>query len=107
MKENKRKLLTSSLVLVRIIKQKKRKGEKMKADLEKGIALIQLWREDTAEEPKSREQEMWLFMFDNYVAFKNGELTQGQIDRLNKIDPNWINLVENEIINTYREAIGA
>lgn len=79
----------------------------MKTEIEKGIALIELWREDTTEEPKSREQEMWLFMFENYVALKNGELTQAQISRLNMIDSNWVNHVESEIVSTYREAIGA
>lgn len=79
----------------------------MKTEVEKGIALIQIYREDTAEETLSVGDQMWLFMFDNYVALQNGELTQAQIDRLNKIDPTWVQHVENEIINTYREAIGA
>ena len=79
----------------------------MKTELEKGIALIQIYREDTAEETLSGGDQMWLFMFDNYVALQNGELTQAQIDRLNKIDPSWIKHVENEIIKTYREAVGA
>lgn len=81
----------------------------MKTEIEKGIALIELWREDTTKdkEPKSREQELWLFMFENYVALKNGELTQAQISRLNMIDSNWVNHVESEIVSTYHEAIGA
>lgn len=45
------------------------------SELEKGIELIKMWREDVGEdEEQSKEQQLWFFMFDNYVAYKNGEL---------------------------------
>lgn len=80
----------------------KLKGDKTMSELEKGIELIKMWREDVGED---EEQQLWLFMFDNYVAFKNGELEQFKIDRLNSINPGWIEHTENEIITTFRNAI--
>lgn len=76
------------------------------SELEKGIELIKMWREDVGEdEEQSKEQQLWFFMFDNYVAYKNGELEQFKIDKLNSIYAGWIEHTENEIIQTFRNAI--
>lgn len=77
----------------------------MKDELKKGIELINIWREDTEHEEQSKEQQIWLFMFDNYIALKNCELEQFKIDKLNTIYPNWVEYVENEIINTFKNTI--
>lgn len=68
--------------------------------------LIEVWREETAEKPKTKEQELF-FIFDNYVALHQFEFTQTQIDKLNSIGPKCVELIEGEVINAYQEAIGA
>lgn len=75
----------------------------MKSMIQEGIELIKLWREDT----ESEEQMIWLFMFDNYLALQDGKLEQFKIDKLNVINPEWVEHVENEIIKVYQDAIGA
>lgn len=61
------------------------------SELEKGIEVIKMFRENEAEdEEQSKEEQIWDFMFDSYVALKNGELAQFKIDRLNSIYPGWI-----------------
>lgn len=73
--------------------------------IEKAIELINMFREDnpSCDAKIQNEFKIWHFMVDNYFAFKNGQLSQDQINKLNDVTPGWIEHMETQLISVYDE----